>query len=59
MFVGINVFFCFSQKKKLSKIGSDGGKRKAELAIVLSFQNEIYGRGDFVPENFLRRLALQ
>lgn len=60
MFVGINVFFlCFSQKKELSKIGLDGGKRKAELAILLSFQNEIYGRGDFVPENFLRRLALQ
>lgn len=31
MFVGINVFFvCFSQKKELSKIGLDGGKRKAE-----------------------------
>lgn len=37
----------------------ESGKRKAELAIVLSFQNEIYGGGDFVPENFLRRLALQ
>ena len=54
MFVGINVFFfCFSQKKESSKIGLDGGKRKAELTIPSSFQNEIHGRGDFVPENFL------
>lgn len=53
MFVGINVFFFVFQKKESSKIGLDGGKRKAELAIPSSFQNEIHGRGDFVPENFL------